>query len=511
MVASRSLLLVPALAMLVGCGTTVPLANQSGSGLPGDAPWPGGTVSSGTAGPDGASGSGSTGTATSGGSYGTGASSGSSPGSGGVPSPGVSQPGAAAPRSSPIKLGVVVPDASALLAAFGAKGPSDLFAAYRAQIDYLNAHGGIAGRKIQPVYVRTDATAQDGPSEAQKACAAMTQDHKVDVVLAAVQVSDVFLSCLNKRGVSSFDLTPWVADQVQLAQHPNLFAVNAIAEDRYARALIEVSLARGVLKSGDTLGVLTEDCVWGPRVYSTVVVPLAKRHGVKTATATFKCAQSLSGEAVAAAASETQQAVLKFRSAGVTHVIVLTAGEGFVVVQFQNNASGQQYYPKYLITTNAFPYNNGRRDGAVMFKSDALPNMSGIGFKPLIDIGDRARPAAPAQAAVQAACRQMDPAMGGAKADTGKTHHQTEDAFYVLCDTVLTLKAVLEANGVRYGIDDLRRGFRQVIATRASAAVVGGTYAPAGDRPDGIGAVRPFVWNADVNGFSYVGSPHTAP
>jgi hypothetical protein len=499
--ATLSALLAVVLSAVVGCGSTIQVS--------GTAAVPGG-LDSGLGVPDGSTpltplqptgttavASGGSGTTPSG--SGTGADP-LQPGGAGIGAPGaVAKPGA------PVRLGVVQGDASALLAAFGAQGPSDPFAPAKRLIAYLNGHGGIAGRRIEPVYVLVDATNPDGASEAQRACAALTQDHHVDLVLAGGMLSDVFLSCLQQKGISSFDTTPWLWDRVQLALHPNLYAIDALSEERYAAALVNVSIDRGVLKRGDTLGVLTEDCPWGPRVYNNTVVPLAKSHGVKTEMATFRCAQSLSGTAVAQATTDAQSAVLKFRSAGVTHVIVLTAAEGFIVVQFQNNAGGQQYHPKYLITSNAFPYNNGRRDGAVMFASDAVANMSGIGFKPYIDIGEYAKPAGTPQAAAQAACRRMDPQMGLAASTTDKTHWQQVDAFYSLCDSLLALRSVLELNGLRFGLSDVRRGFMQVLGTFVGAGNAGGPYDPISNRPDGIGQVQPFSWSTSENRFVYTG------
>lgn len=510
MVRRRLLLVFPLVVGLAGCGSTVQMK--------GSVAVPQGAADAGLSAPGAAGALGSPNDASAAGTGGTGSGTGPTvPGSSGSPSepdgqlgagqPGTAQPGKAAAAGAPIRLGVVIPDASALIAAFGATPPSDIFAPWKAQIAYLNAHGGIGGHRIDPVYVRHDATAQDGDNAAQTACTEVSDDRKVDIVAAAGMISDVFLTCLQKKGVSSFDFTPWVSDGADLARHPNLFAPDAVSVDRYARALIKVSVARGVLKSGDTLGVLTEDCPWGPRVYSNVVVPLARSYGVKTETATFSCNKSLSGQQVAAASSQTQQAALKFGSLGVTHVMALSAGEGFIIVQFQNNARGQRFDPKYLITTNAYPYNNGRRDGAVMFSEDALPNMSGIGFKPYIDVGDAAKPATAAQAAAQAFCRKMDPEMGGAKANTGKTHWQSVDTFYVTCDQMLTLKRVLEADGLRFDVASLKSGFQKVLRTAVGAAVASGSYAPMSNRRDGVGQVHPFVWNSSTQHFTYVGRP----
>ena len=509
MLTRKGLAALATVVALAGCGSTVePSGSQAvtgtGTGESGLGVGSGGSVS----GAVGGAGAGAV--ATTGASGATGGTNGvpGATGTGGaaqIGSGSTAAAGAAAAPNAPIKLGVVVADATAVLAAFGKTGPSDIFEPWRAQIDYINAHGGIAGHKIAPSYIRIDGAAQDGDTAAEAACASATQDDKVNIVVSNGVTLESYLSCLQQRGVSSFDNTPWVADSQFMAEHPNLFAPDAISVERYAQALIKVSVARGILKKGDKLGVLTEDCPWGPRVYNNVIVPLAKSYGIGTDTASFSCIKSLSGQEIADASQASQQAALKFRSSGVTHVMAVTAAEGYVIVQFQTNASQQHWYPKYLITTNAFPFNNGRRDGAVMFSSDALPNMSGIGFQPLIDIGDEAKPVSPAQAAQQATCRAMDSTEGGAKADTSKTHWQTLNAFYSVCDQLLTLKRTLETDGLRFDTASLNAGFEQVLKSGVSAVGSVGTFAPVTNRRDGLGQVQAFSWNAGSEHFVYTG------
>jgi hypothetical protein len=141
-----------------------------------------------------------------------------------------------------------------------------------------------------------------------------------------------------------------------------------------------------------------------------------------------------------------------------------------------------------------------------MFAADAVANMSGIGFKPYIDTGDKARPANAAHAAAQALCRRMDPQMGLASEYKGqKTYWQQVDAFYTLCDTVLALKKALELNGVRFGLSAVRQGFMRVLGDFVGAGNAGGRYDPISNRSDGIGQVQPFTWSTTESRFVYVG------
>ena len=501
---------------LTGCGTTVRLPSSasgpdssglstqeaSGSvGSPITTPVAGRDTSGGVATALGQPGNNSL-TSGTGASYGAGATQAARTGK--VPN----SPKGPAPLASPkapLRLGVVVPDATALIEAFGGTATSDIFAPYKSMIAYIDAHGGIDGHQIDPVYVKEDATSQDGASAMQAACTSVTQDHKVDVVLTNGLPYDVYLSCLQKAGLSSFDPTPWVADTVDLSQHPNFFAPDAMGVDRYVPALIKTSASRGILKAGDTLGVLIEDCPWGSRVYNNDIVPIVRSYGVKSVTASFSCVTNLSGQEVADASSETQQAVLRFRGDGVTDVMVVSAAEGFIVDQFQTNASQQKYYPQYLITTNAFPYNNSHsNNAAVSFSSDSLKNMSGIGFLPYIDLGG-AKPATSAQASERSLCQAMDP---NYQQQVGSTPPaQATNGLYTLCDLFLTLEHVLTADGFRFDIANLTSAFQQALGTSTGAALTGGGYAPSSARRDGVGQVQPFIWNSAANDFVYLGSP----
>jgi ABC-type branched-subunit amino acid transport system substrate-binding protein len=105
--------------------------------------------------------------------------------SGGAPSntppAGLTSSSTAAPgvTADTIKIGVVYPDLSSVKA-FINIDLGDYEAAYNALIAELNAHGGIHGRRIVPVFGKLDVIS---PSAAQETCVHLTQDEKVFAVL----------------------------------------------------------------------------------------------------------------------------------------------------------------------------------------------------------------------------------------------------------------------------------------------------------------------------------------
>ena len=166
--------------------------------------------------------------------------------------------------ATPIRLGVVGVDATAMAAAFGdTKNYSgQVFSASKAMIAYVNKHGGVAGHQLKPVYVSEDIS-KDSQQAGQDACSQLTEDNKVDVVLSQQFVSETLYACLKQRGISIFNAAIFAPDAQYTSQYSNNYLPGGLRADRYGPAAIMTALKSGVLKKGDKLGVLIEDCPWG--------------------------------------------------------------------------------------------------------------------------------------------------------------------------------------------------------------------------------------------------------
>src|SRR5437870_3522150 len=199
----RLLIAVLASAALVAaaCGSTVPRSVVSGAAAPAAGTSPGAgngglsapTVSSGSAAaapPGSVTGSAGGGATGSGGTTSTGGSTTSGGGttSGGTSGSG-SQPSASAPgiTATTIYLGADYTknqeQGNAAIGGGGAGG-GDARDYYNVMIHNVNSHGGIAGRKVVPIYAAFDATSSEPiDQQAQDACAKWTQDNKVFAIL----------------------------------------------------------------------------------------------------------------------------------------------------------------------------------------------------------------------------------------------------------------------------------------------------------------------------------------
>jgi hypothetical protein len=236
-----------------------------------------------------------------------------------------------------------------------------------------------------------------------------------------------------------------------------------------------------------------------------VVKPEAAKLGLTTVEATTKCVENLVSD-LGPVTNQVQQASLKFNSEHVTHVLTLTGAEGFFIGQFQQAADQQQYHPKYLFSSNGFPYNNSHTDGPVHWSSDDMPNMLGLGNLPYIDVGLDAKPADAAQAAAQAKCREADPQTGTQNASDDGGRAQATGGFYALCDLFLDAREVARVNGGRFDIASLVNGYRSVIDSRVSGYLTGGRHKLNGNRLEGAGYLQPMKFNPGTGRFVYFGS-----
>ena len=504
---SRAAAVAAALALaLTGCGSTALRGSRAGGGAltvsgTGDdgQQGQGGTGSSGLP----ALGTSSTGAVASTGSAG---SSGATGGTGGAGSgsatgfSGSSTTGMKAGSSRVIRVGVTTANIAAIAAAFGKK-PDDT-SNDNPFIDYLNKHGGIAGRKIVPVYYQADSS-QDASTSAQAACATFTQDNKVDVVVDGVIGGDVLPTCLQQKGIAEFTSANTSLDTVSLSSHPNMFNPSSMAIDRQMRALLQISAARKNLKAGAKLGVMVENCPAYVRTYNNVVVPMAKQLGVTVTQSSVKCVTNLV-EDLGPLTNDVQRAALTFASNGVTHVMAISVAEAFVIGNFTTNASQQKYYPKYLVTTNAYPWGNSQSDATVKISPDALPNMTGMGYIPLLDVGTNARPNA-AQKARQAMCTKADPTQIGAQSDTTTGKSFKQSVFFTNCETVYIMKAAVEASGLDFDYRALSKAYyalkqRGQVSADLNNGVIGGPASAL----DGVGYVQPFAYDTGRKTFDYV-------
>ena len=355
----------------------------------------------------------------------------------------------------------------------------------------INSRGGIAGRRVVPVYYDTAGrNSQNEPAAiAQAACTAWTEDAQVFAAMTYVVQMDneTLYSCLSKRRVLFVPLAG-ESDAIFDRYAPYVRAPGGVAVDRIPGAWIERLTALKYFSGWDTrtggpgrapvkIGLLYGNGVRNDqRQLDEAFVAATKR-----ALARVKQTVAASFEVTEDPADETA-AVLKFKSAGVTHVI----GD-YSLVNFTPAAESQRYRPRYGFTS----FSPGTAFN--LFAPPAqLRGALGIGWVPASDVEPPQDPGDVSPA--EKHCRDIMKAKG-----EPTTKPLAWLAMTWACDTFNFLDAAIEpygpsADGVRHAAADM------------GSMRPAGTFSLKfpGGRPDGVAAVRDLGHRDDCDCFAYL-------
>lgn len=361
----------------------------------------------------------------------------------------------------------------------------------RAIVEDINARGGLAGRKIVLVFhdVKLNQAIQDPNAVAQAACARWTEDRPVFAVVNLVVPinNDTLFSCLAKRQ------TPIVINGVTMHSAPQmaryagyLYGPSLPVIERLVPVWMKRLGALGYFKKWDTsagqpgvaevkVGLLhSNDFQGGGGRFGPTVERSLARQG-RTVAAKFEYRAS-------SVSSDMNQAVLRFRRAGVTHVV----GDANLFF-FAEAAGSQNYRPRYAFSSFSYPTlflaatPDGQMNGAL-----------GVGYMPLGDVLNAQDPGDVSSA--QARCRAV-----AKKAGQDTSNRQAMAASVLGCDAFNFLVAAVKGGGLSPA--GMQRGTR-AIGAMPPAATFGISFD--GGRPDGASAVRDLGYRGDCRCFAYL-------
>jgi hypothetical protein len=384
----------------------------------------------------------------------------------------------------------------------------DPAADWRAVIDDINAHGGVVGRKLVPVFHPYDANSTEpGDSQDQAACSDFTEDHHVFAVLG--RSTDVLNACLNKAGVIHIDSGSIIGpDKRTFASLPLYFNSTMSQERMMADEVKALSRGRWFTPWDFTtgqpgalpvkLGILSLDTPQWERPLESTLLPALARAGHPVDKADVVRVHSPKSEAeIGQTVNDVQGAVLKFRSHNVTHVILLDAN-GSLTLLFAKPAQGQHYYPRLGINsaTGAQALADTHAIG-----NDQLNGALGVGWIPRVDL----------------------PAAVGPKYDTGASryclkvmHDHTGNDYtstaaataFGICDMGHLLVAGVRAAGTSITNTSVRRGLESLGSSFPSAALPEEFYGP--ERHDGTQRGFDMHWDTDCSCALYTGAHEIA-
>lgn len=306
--------------------------------------------------------------------------------------PGESAPGV---TRTEIKVGAVVLEGGAEAnEALGNEGitTGDQRTQYEILFDDLNKRGGILGRKVVPVYHAVDVLSQEtADSQAQQTCATFTEDNEVFAALGGL--NDTFLSCMTKAGGVQVisELTNSAASRFE--RFPHYFEISSPNLDRQASLWTPHLDAMGYFDKGAVVGVLTFDDPNFVHALDKVLIPGLRRAGFPPKERILiQPGQRFADSGNVAA--QIQNAVLRFNSSAVTHVLIMDE-RAFITDFFLRGAREQRYFPRYGFNTqNALGFLLAQGGPS----PEQLRGAVGIGWSPFIGVAPDQDPASAATA-----------------------------------------------------------------------------------------------------------------
>jgi ABC-type branched-subunit amino acid transport system substrate-binding protein len=231
-----------------------------------------------------------------------------------------------------------------------------------AVIKDINAHGGIAGRRVVPVYAQVDSTSSQTLDQQYAAvCEQFTHDSP-RVFAVDNSGNNTYRECLTKAGVLMLSNGLPEIGQAELNRYPGLIEQGYPNLDRLAAYFTTPLVAQKYFTPWDTVqakpaaagvvkvGILTYDDIPFSHAVDKILVPSLKRLGYTPVV--VKITPNANAAAISGQAVAVKSAQLTFASNQVTHVIPFESNGGLSTL-FLPVARTQGYYPRYGVMSAA--------------------------------------------------------------------------------------------------------------------------------------------------------------
>jgi hypothetical protein len=286
-------------------------------------------------------------------------------------------------KGKPLKIGLMYStDTNATLAAIGAKTTTaDGRKIQDALLAHINRTGGLAGHPLRAAYHNVSAT-DTSTQISQKACTQWTEDDRVFVAFpaASIQENNILRHCLGKARIPAVYPNFYTETaESDFKASPLWFEPQSLSLESWARTYVKGLKQQGFFK-GTKIGIVYDEAPAFTRVAKSVLLPALKAAGaniVSTATSSIYALNDLGpGNA------QMSNAVLRFRTAGVTNVMFFEVWQGWFL--FAQNANSQNYHPIYGLS--------GQNAAQIMIETGLVPleQLRGsklVGWNPGVDVG----------------------------------------------------------------------------------------------------------------------------
>ncbi|MBA3652618.1 MAG: ABC transporter substrate-binding protein [Actinobacteria bacterium] len=438
---------------------------------------------------------------------GSGAKTGAAPAKGNAPVPGVSIGGTAHGinlKNGTITLGEAWADAAAQSAALSAIGAGDLAPGdpklfEQTVINDMNKNGGILGLKVLPAY--HEVKVQDDPASSEQAtCDAWTKDTPGGVFAGFGPSAYSLGDCLEQRGVARLSAGFGLSDEAEYKRDPHFYEtalnLNRVATESVDGLAVQNYFAP-YFPTGTKIGVLTYDTPNFNRALNDSLLPaLARRKLPAPEVVKFIFPPSLPNSATFG--SQMNNAVLKFSSQHIDHVIILEAG-GRILLEFTQRAERASYRPRYGL--------NSANGATTLARLNALPkaqlhNSLMVGWIPQTDQSIEDYPDNTGSASRQHCLQIMK--------DAGYKFVGGNDRVTALiyCEVHWLLKASLEAGGKAISLDSYLAGIKALQGRFDTSVTFGADFRA---HHDGVSAGRDATFVDGCTCFRYTGGQFPIP
>lgn len=272
------------------------------------------------------------------------------------------------------------------LTGFTTEDPGNLKKQAEALETWVNANGGLAGRKMEAVYRLYDAST-DTPATEEQLCKQITQDDKAFAVVLTGQFQPNARPCYAQAKTLMFDSILMASDQQYYEElAPFLWAPSFPEYGAFARALVDALEGEGMIAKGQSMGVVAADNDINKRVYENIVKPRLEKSGVDFQVSWIDTTDMSSLFAT------LPEAATSFRNKGFKNVMFL--GGNRMASMFDSSAGSVQFKARYGISSydNATYFIN---NPGQLSSPEMRSGMFGVGFHPPQEVTSDAQLAFP--------------------------------------------------------------------------------------------------------------------
>ena len=196
---------------------------------------------------------------------------------------------------------------------------------YNVMIDEINKSGGLDGLQIDPVYFGYDATSnQTSDQQDQAACAKFTQDNHV---LLISDTGPIVNECAAKAGAVQFG-TGGGALPETYQKYPHRVDIDGINMVRMGVVTVDGLRREGYFSSGGKVGLVTWDDPAYHEALDQGYIPELQKAGATLASSPVYLRVPQTANELGQTSADASSAVLKFKSQGVDHVLLLDGPAG---------------------------------------------------------------------------------------------------------------------------------------------------------------------------------------